>query len=222
MAGVVGAPNTGSTLGLNNGVNKTSVSLSTNILILVNGVAVGAVKSLSIQESRDIEFIKEIGTDGNIDSAPKSSTRISGSCERVRFDRLRITEAFGRGFIHVQSQAYPFDIVIMDKQKRDQASQISTVIKNVWIKSIDTNYQSDQWIISDKMNWEAETIFSVLNNGNRPVAVGGERGIQHMGTGPNGVGLIDIEQKADTGFGGRRGSLDASGLIDIGDAGNLF
>ena len=228
MAGVIGAPNTGSTLGLNSGVNKTSVSLSTNILILVNGVAVGAVQSLQITESRDITMINEVGTDGHIDSAPKSSTKISGSCERIRFDRLRISEAFGRGFIHVQSQAYPFDIVIMDKQKRDQASQISTVIKNVWIRQISTTYQAENWIISDKMDWEAETIFSILNGGSSPipggtpVAVGGERGIQHMGSGPNGVGLINIEQLADTGTAGRRGSLDASGLIDIGDAGNLF
>jgi len=33
---------------------------------------------------------------------------------------------------------------------------------------------------------------------------------------------LDIERKTDTGFNGRRGSLDASGLIDIGSSGLLF
>jgi len=225
------APNTGSTLGLNNGVNKTSVALSTNILILVNGTAVGAVQSISVNEQRAIKFISEVGTDGYIDSSPSGSTTIGGSCTRIRFDRLRIAEAFGRGFIHVRSQVYPFDIVILDKQKRDQASQISTVIKNVWIKSINTDYSQNDWIISDRMDWEAETIYSILNNGNSPVAVGGERGIKHWGAGPNGAGTIlmgdngnanNIEQLVDTGSGGRRGSLDAAGLIDIGDSGILF
>lgn len=233
--GAVGAPNTGSTLALNSGVNKTSVALSTNIVILVNGTAVGAVQSLQVNEKRNIKMVDEIGTDGHIDSAPNGSTNITGSCQRIRFDRLRIAEAFGRGFIHVASQVYPFDIVILDKQKRDQGSQISTVIKNVWISGIDYQYSVGDWIISDTMQWEAENIFSILNGGSSPisggtpVAVGGERGIQHFGAGKNGTGTIimgdganNIEQLVDTGSFGRRGSMDAAGLIDIADSGNIF
>lgn len=226
--GAVGAPNTGSTLSLNSGINKTSTAISTNIVILVNSVAVGAVKRLQVREQRQISMITEVGTDGVIDSVPSRSTEISGSCERVRFDRLRIAEAFGRGFIHAASQAYPFDIVILDRQKKDQGSQISTVIKNVWIENIEYSYSSDEWVISDSMAWKAETIFSILNGGTspyasgNPVAVGGERGIQHMGFNPNGAGIINIEQLTDVGAGGRRGSLDAPGLIDLADSGQLF
>jgi hypothetical protein len=235
--GAIAAPNTGSTLGLNSGVNKTSTALSTNILILVNGTAVGAVQSLTVNENRSIKMINEVGTDGNIDSVPSTSTTIGGNCTRIRFDRLRIAEAFGRGFIHVASQVYPFDIVILDKQKRDQSNQISTIIKNVWIESISYTYNVSDWVLSDQMNWKAETIFSILNGGSSPiaggvpVAVGGERGIQHFGAGKNGIGTIlmgdngnanNIEQLVDTGSNGRRGSLDAAGLIDIGDSGNLF
>lgn len=224
------AINTGSTLGLNNTVNKTSIALSTNILITVNGTAVGAVQSLSVNESRAVQFINEIGTDGHVDSVPHQSTTIQGNCTRIRFDRLRIAEAFGRGFIHARSQVYPFDIVILDKQKRDSESHISTVIKNVWIKSINTNYQASDWIISDTMDWQAETIYSFVNGGNA-VAQGGERAIQHFGAGKNGVGTLlmgtngdanNIEQLVDRGASNRRGSLDAAGLIDIGDSGNLF
>jgi len=124
------APNTGSTL-TGDSVNKTSTAISTNIIIMVNNRAVGAVQSLSISEKRNIKMIDEIGTDGHIDSVPNQSTNITGSCQRVRFDRLRIAEAFSRGFIHAASQIYPFDIVILDKQKKAQENQISTVIKNV-------------------------------------------------------------------------------------------
>jgi len=220
---MVAAPNTNSTLTLDNGTNKTSTALSTHIIIYVNGKPVGAVQNLTINESRELSMIAEVGTDGFIDSAPRASTKISGSCDRVRFDRMRVAEAFSRSFIHVASQAYPFDIVIVDRQKRDQASQITTVIKNVWIKEISYSYSHDNWIITDKMGWEAETIFSVLNGGANPavtgsaayaVAQGGERGdIRSSILGADG-NLKSIEQVTDTG--GRRGSMDVSGIIDIG------
>lgn len=214
------ASGTGSTLdwGAN---NKTSTAISTNILIMVGNHAVGAVQSLSISEKRTIKMVDEVGTDGHIDSVPIASTNITGSCKRIRFDRLRIAEAFSRGFVHVAAQAYPFDIVIIDKQKKDVNSQIATVIKNVWINGIDYAYEVSDWIISETMNWEAETIWSVLNSGSpnpggTPVAVGGEIGIKHAVL-PGG-----IEQITDTGNYGRRGSLDAAGLIDIGSSGDLY
>jgi len=222
--------NTNSTLTLPNGVNKTSTAISTNIIILVNNTPVGAVQSLSISEKRRIAMIDEVGTDGHIDSVPNQSTNITGTCDRIRFDRLRIAEAFSRGFVHVAAQVYPFDIIILDKQKRDQASQISTVIKNVWISGIDYTYQVSDWVITDRMSWEAETIFSVLNGGsNSAIAVGGELGVIHMGNGPNGSGAIisgdgvtDVERQVDSGSSGRRGSLDAAGLIDLSVGNNLF
>ena len=224
------AYNTGSTLTTGQGLNKTSTAVSTNILIMVGNTAVGAVQKLTIDEKREIAAIDEVGTDGHIDSVPKSSTNISGSCERIRFDKLRVAEAFSRGFIHVASQVYPFDIMVIDKQKRDQGSQIATVIKNVWIDGISYSYNAGDWVISDTMTWKAETIWSVLNNGGAsPVAMGGEIGVKHMGAGNYGVvdiisgdGVTNIEQLVDSGASGRRGSLDAAGLIDIGSSGDLF
>lgn len=230
------AVNTGSTLfgtaGANGSlVNKTSTALSTNIIITVNDRAVGAVQSLSIDEKRPLKMVDEVGTDGHIDSTPTGSTNITGSCKRIRFDRLRIAEAFGRAFVHASSQAYPFDIVILDKQKRNVASQISTVIKNVWIGGISYAYEANDWIISDTMTWEAETIFSFLtgsnNNSTGPssVAVGGEIQIPNMSgpgwttAGDNGS-IINVETSSDTGSAGRRGALDASGIIDLGSDSN--
>ena len=218
------ASGTGSTLdwGAN---NKTSTAVSTNILIMVGNQAVGAIQKLDINEVREIKMVDEVGTDGHIDSVPVKSTDITGSCSRVRFDKLRIAEAFSRGFIHVASQAYPFDIMIIDKQKRDSNSQIATVIKNVWISKIAYTYQVSEWIITDTMDWKAETIWSVLNSGSpnaggTPVAVGGAIGIVHAVV--PGIGNLGIEQITDTGNYGRRGSLDAAGLIDIGSSGDLF
>lgn len=209
------APNTQSTLSYGSGTNKTSTAISTNILILVGNTPVGAVQKLQINEKRQVKMIDEVGTDGHVDSVPQSSSNFSGSCDRVRFDRLRVAEAFGRGFTHVQSQAYPFDIVIIDKQKADSGNQISTVIKNVWITSISYSYNADNWVITDSMDWEAETIYSILTSGSGvPVAQGGERGIPYNN--------LEIERLTDTGFNGRRGSLDAAGLIDIGSSGLLF
>lgn len=218
------APNTQSTLGLPDGTNKTSTALSTNIIIMVNNQPVGAVQSLSVQERRNIKTIDEIGTDGHIDSVPNQSTTITGTCNRIRFDRLRIAEAFSRSFIHARSQAYPFDIYLFDRQKRDQAYEIVTVIKNVWINSIETNYQATDFVIADTMGWTAETIYSHLTGDKGPVARGGERGIQFSKDIPMGINnsAKNIEQLVDTGNSFRRGSLDAAGLIDIGDSGTLF
>jgi hypothetical protein len=166
---------------------------------------------MAISEKRSIKMIDEVGTDGHIDSVPNQSTNITGSCQRVRFDRLRVAEAFSRGFVHVASQVYPFDIVIFDKQKLAQGLQIATTIQNVWIAGIDYTYQVSDWVITDTMTWEAETIFSILNSGsNTPVAQGGELGLPFSN--------IPIERDTDTGLNGRRGSLDAPGLIDLGSA----
>jgi len=213
------AYNTRSTLDWTSGVNKTSTAVSTNIIITVNDIAVGAVQSLQVREERGIKPIDEVGTDGHIDSVPNTSTNISGSCSRIRFDRLRVAEAFSRSFIHVASQIYPFDIVILDRQKRSDAQEISTVIKNVWIQSIEYTYSASDWIITDNMSWMAENIFSFIP-GNKNVAQGGERQIVNPSVWNTTAGTI--ERAVDRGADGRRGSLDAGGLIDIGVNGDLF
>lgn len=220
------AANTGSTLTLPGaGGNKTSTSLSTNMIIKVGGVPIGAIQSLSINEQRNIAMIDEVGNDGHIDSTPNKSTEISGSCKRIRYDRLRIAEAFSRSFVHAASQVYPFDIEIFDVQKRDPANQIVTVIKNVWIKSISTAYDANDWVISDNMDWVAETIFSFSGSdssgdgGVSPAAQGGERGLSAISRGLD-ASVYNIEQAVDRGLGGRRGSMDVSGIIDL--TGNLF
>lgn len=203
---MAGTRNTKSILTEANGTNKTSTHLSTNIVIKSGGYIVGAVQSLTINENRDIKMIDEIGTDGHIDSVPTKSANISGSCSRVRFQKQRITEAFGRGYIHISAQRLPFDIEIYDFfHTNDVTKSIITTISNVWIKSLSYDYQADNWIITDKMDWEAEAIYSkaATNTGN--VVTGSVNG---QG-GP--IILNQYEQEADRGA--YRGAMDAAGIL---------
>lgn len=183
------------------GRNRTGTHLSTNIVIAVAGMPVGAIKSLRIQEQRQIATISEVGTDGLIDSAPQSSTTISGSCTRTRFDGRRIAEAFGRGFVHVSAQRVPFDIEIYDFIRGDENNIVVTTIENVWIEGIDYQLDSDNFIIVDNMSFKAESINSVINQ-TTDTAIYDIRS----------VFLNKFEKQADTGL--YRGALDAAGLIN--------
>ena len=217
---------TGSLINLGDqfGTNTTNTSISTNILLAVRipgagstGSAgyqpIGAVQSMAISEKRAIKMIDEVGTDGHIDSVPNQSTNITGTCQRVRFQKLRIAEAFDRSFLHVAAQIYPFDIIIFDRQKlANSNAQVVTIIKNVWISGIDYTYQVSDWVITDSMTWEAEFIYSHLTNG-QPAAVGGQDGIVK----PFSINDNNwVERQVDSGAAGRRGSLDTAGLIDLG------
>lgn len=216
---------TGSLINLGDafGTNTTNTAISTNILLAVRiqgsgstGVGgyqpIGAVQSMAISEKRAIKMIDEVGTDGHIDSVPNQSTNITGTCQRVRFQKLRIAEAFDRSFLHVAAQIYPFDIIIFDKQKFATGNQVTTVIKNVWISGIDYTYQVSDWVITDSMTWEAEYIYSTLGSGG-PAAKGGQDGIVK----PFNINNDNwVERQVDSGAAGRRGSLDTAGLIDLG------
>ena len=217
---VTGYPQTGSLLNLGDGfgTNTTNTAISTNILLAVRTPTgyqpIGAVQSMAISEKRSIKMIDEVGTDGHIDSVPNQSTNVTGTCQRVRFQKLRVAEAFDRGFLHVASQVYPFDIVIFDKQKFQVNAQVTTIIKNVWIAGIDYTYQVSDWVITDSLTWEAEHIYSTVTGG--PAAVGGQNNLYKPFGGAGNPNWI--ESQTDVGSGGRRGSLDAAGLIDIGSS----
>lgn len=194
------------TTGTTNSSNKTTVSLSTMIILMVDDTPIGAIQDLQVNEQRTIEMIDELGYDGHVDSAPSKSTEISGSCSRVRLDGLRIAEAFNRGFIHVKSQRVPFEIRIIDTMNGDLASgsAVVTVIKDVWLESISYKYDAKDWIIVDNMNWKAEDIYSYVSGNDSPVAQGGMRKL------PN-IAYDAYELAADVGL--RGGAMDSPDLI---------
>lgn len=196
---------TGSLITTPNGQNSTRTAISPQIIVRVNGVAVGAIQSINIKESRPFKPIDELGTDGHIDSAPTGSTNITGSCTRLRYDRLRATEAFSRGFIHVASQRLPFDIEISDRWNGDGESSIVTIIENVWITDSSYTYSADNWLITDDIQFMAESISSVTSGGTN-AANGGARGIVWQ------TDTDGIERETDRGI--RRGAFDVPGLIN--------
>lgn len=186
------------------GRNRTSTHLSTNINILVEGIAVGAIKKMQVSEKRNIVQVVEVGSDGSVDSAPNSATKISGSCDRTRFAGLRVAEAFMRGFVHVKSQRLPFDIEIQDNFKgADQGSLVITTIRNVWISNIDYTYNADDFVIVDGMSWEAESIDSIMGSGSPVVGAVNSLGIPLI--------INPFEQTSDVGL--FRGALDGAGLL---------
>lgn len=187
------------------GNNRTATHLSTNIIIKAGPYVVGAIQKLDITESRPVKMIDEVGTDGHIDSAPTKSTDIKGTCERVRFDNQRIAEAFARPFTHTAAQRIPFDIEIHDIfADSDPNNAIITTIQNVWITEISYSYAADNWIISERMTFEAESIHSILNNNNVVT------GVANGQDGP--IVLDQYEQEADRGV--YRGALDAAGVLN--------
>lgn len=200
------APNTQSIVEAEGGRSATRTGVSTNIIIEVNGNPVGAVRSLSVNEDRQIAMIDEVGTDGHIDSVPSRSTDISGSCSRTRFDNLRIAAAFSRGYVHVHSQRIPFDIIIKDIfAGEDPSSTLITTFRNVWIRSIKYQYTADNFVIVEDMDWVAETIYTTLGSSNNSVP--GAAGSRNL---PIGI-TNPFELAADRGD--RRGALDGAGLL---------
>lgn len=199
--------NTSTSINDSQGNNRTASHLSTNIIVVVDGNTVGAVQQLQVTESRpEIKMIDELGTDGHIDSAPSRSTNITLTIKRVRFDRMRIAEAFSRGYVHVHAQRLPFDIEIHDRfHDGDPQNAIITVIKNVWIRQISYVYQVSDFVIMEDMSCDAERIFSVINtdrNVGQATANGREQDIV----------LNPFEQEADRGL--FSGSLDGPGLLN--------
>lgn len=200
------ARNTGTRINDDQGNNRTASHLATNITVVVNGHTIGAIQNLEVQERRpNIRMISEVGTDGLIDSAPAQSTEYTINCQRVRFNRMRVAEAFGRSFTHVKSQRIPFDIEIHDRfHDADEGNSIITTIQNCWIESIGYIMNSQDWIITDTMGIKAEDISSVYAQSNNVVGQTNARGEPII--------INPFEQQADRGE--HRGALDSPGLLN--------
>ena len=187
--------------------NRTATHLSTNIIVKVENRIVSAIQEMSYNEKRTIKQIDELGTDGHIDSCPTKSTDITGSCKRIRWDKQRIAEAFARGFIHISAQRKPFDIEIHDFfHDSNPDNYIITVLKNVWINSIDQSYSTSDWTINENMGFEAEHIYSFISGTGKNVVTGVSNGQEPL----NSLNLY--EQQADVGL--YRGALDAAGVLN--------
>ena len=190
-------PKTGSTLQSN-----ISTGLSTQIVVKVGSDAVGALQELSVTQTRPLYRAVELGTDGTLEIVPNQRTEVTLSVRRIVFDRLRISEAFERGYVNIKSQRLPFDILVIDQTGGDGEQAVTHHYTNCWFNTITTPYNADNYIITESATLWAEDVSSRLG-ASANAAQGGARDMKPQ--------IEAIERDAD--IGNRRGTLDAPGLV---------
>lgn len=190
-------PKTGSTLQSN-----ISTSLSTQIVVKVGSDTVGAIQTLEVRQNRPLTRLVELGLDGTLEIVPTQRTEVTLTVRRVVFDRLRMTEAFERGYVNIHAQRLPFDILVIDQTGGDGELAVTHHYVNCWFQDLSTPYNADNYIITESATIWAETVNSRLG-ASANVAQGGSRDMKPQ--------IEQIEREAD--IGNRRGTLDAPGLI---------
>jgi hypothetical protein len=201
-------PNTGTLLG----PGRTNSGLSTQIIIKVDGNPVGALQTLTVDQARSVHRVTEIGTDGVIEIVPNKAAEYSLIAHRIVFDQLRLPEAFSRGFRFIGAQRLAFDIDIYDVASVNtpggpigSTGSIIMTYKNCWFTQMSTPYATGDYLITETSKIEAETAY--ISAG---VSQGKPGGGAAYGTTPVLPQDKDIESSVNNG--GRRGSMDASGL----------
>jgi len=205
-------PNTGSHIR----TTSPHTGLSTQIVIKVNGQAVGALQNLTVNQARPLERIKEIGTDGCIEIVPNGITTFELTASRIVFDEIRLPEAFSRGFRFINAQRLPFDIEIYDLSNitpagtllgDNVAGVVTMTYKNCWFSAYSTPYTVDNYVITETATIQAETAYLLYPTADAiPNAGINGRNI------PAQTDTVGIEQ--GTNIGNMLGSLDASGLVN--------
>lgn len=203
--------------------SATSTGLSTQILVKVDGIAVGGIQSMSIDQRRPLRPITEVGTDGHIEVVPNGATTFEISISRIYFDRKTITEALGRQFINIQAQRYPFDIYVYDfhnvsASTLDASFDVAdsdgtdgtvtsgvmvTVYENCWIGSKRESFTSNDYIITQDVTVTAEFCHTFMDNVNTSASKASLPADDTERT------LAQLERLVDV---SRPGSLDARGL----------
>jgi hypothetical protein len=193
-------PQTGSILD-----SKTRTALSTQIVVMVNGEAVGAIQSFSETQNRSARRVFEIGVDGTLEIVPESPATFSLRIDRIVYDGLNVTEAMSRGFRNIQAQRIPFDIVVIDNYTGVDLDAVITTYENCWFTSIEKSYNADNYIITENVGVEVENI-KTLRGGEAVALSQGTGGARQIP-----LQIDEVELLADSGV--RRGSLDFPGLI---------
>jgi hypothetical protein len=212
--------------------SATSTGLSTQILVKVDGIAVGGIQTMTIDQRRPLRHITEVGTDGHVEVVPNGATTFEISINRIYFDRKTITEALGRQFINIQAQRYPFDIYVYDfhnvsastldasfdvadsdgtfnltnpddRNNTVSAGVMVTVYENCWIGSKRESFTSSDYIITQDVSVTAEFCHTFMDNANQSASKAALPASDDERT------LAQLERLVDV---SRPGSLDARGL----------
>lgn len=187
-------PQTGSLL-----QSRINSGLSTNIKIKVGNATVGAIQRLQVNQNRDVAMWEEIGTDGKVDSHHKSAANITLNVNRVVFDQMRLTEAFGRGFVNLQAQRFHFNIDVIDLSASDPNSAPIYTFHNCLFKSLSTTYEASNFIITDSAELSCEK--ATANVGGESIVYGGLRSIPYD--------FDTMERSTDSK--GKVGAIDSAG-----------
>lgn len=193
-------PTSGSTLG-----SKIQTGLSTQIVILVENEPVGAIQSINITQTRDMNPIHEIGFDGTLEIVPNRPTAYTAQITRVVFDRLRLPEAFKRGFVNIKSQLIPFDIEIVDRTGGEVNSGTEVVHKlvNCWFNNYNPTYGLD-FTISESAGITFADIQTFYGNGSP---------LSSTTRGLRGITPQTLPREGQTDMGQYRGTMDVANLV---------
>lgn len=182
---------------------RINSQLSTQIIIKVDDVSVGAIQQLQVNQNKNMVYEEEIGTDGIIEIHPQGAAKIDLTVQRIAFDKLRITESFARGFINIQAQRIPFNIQVMDLTDSIVNSKNVVVheFHNCWFKVYNSTLTVNNYLIMENVNIACEYVTSSVDGIN--ASYGGLRGINYI--------FDSVERKTD--LIGKRGRLDSSGMV---------
>jgi hypothetical protein len=137
-------------LGINEAKAKTH--LSTKILVLVDGKVVGTINRLNVEET---EYFVTRQNHYNI------------KADRITFDKMRISEAFSRGYCHAKAQRKPLQIEVSDQL--NQGERVTTHIQNAWVEKIggggayDKGIDIGDSILVHDVRMQCEDVWSDLN-----------------------------------------------------------
>jgi hypothetical protein len=199
----------------------TRTGLSTQIIIKIDGVAVGAMQTLTAAQRRQNKRVHEIGTDGVIEITPEQAASVTLDVNRIVFNKKSLPEAMGRAFANIHAQRVPFDIYVYDFSGVNQAATDSsfdvadnmagvktTVYEQCWFNSLSVTYSAENYIISQTANLDVTSVKTYLD-GNPLTSASLISDYSDLDGGGNNVAAA-VERVADI---GRRGSMDARGLI---------
>lgn len=199
-------PSTGSSID-----SKTRTGLSTQIVVMVNGEAIGAMQSFNISESRTNKKIQEIGTDGYIEIVPSTVVTTTLQVGRIVYDGLSVTQAFGRGFVHLHSQRIPFDVVVIDRYFGSEADKkIITVYRNCWFNNLGKNFTASDYVIQQSCSIDVESVYSFVEGSDEAV---GRSQFSEQRSMPN-AQIDENELNSDVSFQGQRGAMDIPGIVN--------
>ena len=126
-------------------VERLPIWIDTLIDIRSCGACIGAVRDINVSEN----FLSK---------KTKDVLSVSGECDRVRFDKIRLPGVFINKEIISSAQYGPLEIIVTDIF--EDGTKIQTNIENVWIKQSGVTYHADIFVIAQDVKWEGNAIHS--------------------------------------------------------------